>query len=173
MAIDPYIRKYIFEPIASKLDFVDPNVITIISTLFLIPIFMNMKNYGPVGIFIFLIFIINMLDFLDGSIARAHNKTSKCGAILDLTSDALIVLIMGLLFIYMLYLKKDKYIYNKYIILIFGISLLIYLFIYILELHKKITGNILIQTVSWMYTNSFIINIFIFSAMKLLIMHQK
>jgi len=50
-----------------------------------------------------LIFIRQSLDCLDGSVARACNKTSKLGAILDLSEDILTIIFLGGLMIWILW----------------------------------------------------------------------
>ena len=117
---DYYLYKYLYNPIAEKICFIHPNIITIIGGLLTIPIFYNYYNNQSMTIFIILVILRSVFDSLDGAVARKCKSGSKTGALLDIVSDTLCVLAIGSLFLYRLYQIKDSNKYNKYILITCG-----------------------------------------------------
>ena len=84
---DKFFYDYLCKPLAQKICFIHPNVITIIGFLFTFPIIYNILYKGNYFVFVILVFTRYYLDCLDGSLARTCNKTSKLGSILDNVLD--------------------------------------------------------------------------------------
>ena len=120
---DYYLYKYLYNPIAKKICFIHPNIITILGALLTIPIFYNYYNNQSMIIYITLIIFRAIFDSLDGAVARNCNSGSKIGALLDIFSDTLCISTIGILFLYRLYQIKDDNKYNKYILIISGITI--------------------------------------------------
>ena len=91
---DYYLYNYLVNPIAKRICFISPNVITFLSTLLIIPIVRNLLNKGSISVFLSLMLLRYYLDCLDGSIARECNKQSKFGSIFDILSDSLLFTIL-------------------------------------------------------------------------------
>ena len=117
---DYYLYNYLYNPIAEKMCFIHPNIITIIGALITIPLFYNYYNNDSMIIYLILVLLRALFDCLDGAIARKCNSGSKIGAFLDILSDTLCVLSIGSLFLYRLYQIKDDNKYNKYILITCG-----------------------------------------------------
>ena len=118
---DYYLYKYLYNPIAKKICFIHPNIITILGALLTIPIFYNYYNNQSMTIYMTLVIFRAILDSLDGAVARNCNSGSKIGALLDIFSDTLCISTIGILFLYRLYQIKDDNKYNKYILILSGI----------------------------------------------------
>ena len=88
-SIDYYIYKFIMAPIAEKICFIHPNVITVIAFLLFIPIIYNLVNKQSYFVFGILVLLRQLLDSLDGQVARSCHKQSKLGAILDISCDVI------------------------------------------------------------------------------------
>jgi len=98
------IEHYIYRPIVYllikyfKLN-INPNIITFLSLLYVIfcSILIISKKFAVVGVVLYLFF--NILDLLDGAIARIYNRKSKFGAffdgLVDLVGEILILLCVG------------------------------------------------------------------------------
>lgn len=87
---DP-MKKYI-TPFFCKYN-IHPNYVTIFAMLLNIVLYYKLKNYYNLNLkndkifIIILIYIMEFLDCLDGSIARNCNKYSELGGFLDITND--------------------------------------------------------------------------------------
>jgi|SaaInlV_165m_DNA_2_1040747.scaffolds.fasta_scaffold52175_2 phosphatidylglycerophosphate synthase len=132
-SIDYYIYEYIFNPIAKKICFISPNVITILGGLLIIPMSTNILNNGNIYTFTFLAFLKKALDCMDGSVARQCNTCSKLGATLDIMTDTITVAILNLLFIYKLY--QQNQINNHIYIVILTILMVIFS---IIQVYKEL-----------------------------------
>lgn len=117
---DYYLYKYLYNPVAKRICFIHPNIITILGALLTIPIFYNYYNSQSMTIYMTLVILRAIFDSLDGAVARKCNSGSKIGALLDIFSDTLCVLSIGSLFLYRLYQIKDDNKYNKYILITCG-----------------------------------------------------
>ncbi len=124
---DYYLYKYIFNPIAKNICFIHPNIVTIIGGLLTIPMYNNLINNGSIGVFVLIGLVKSILDCLDGSIARTCNLRSNIGALLDIGIDTITLNILLSVVMYKLYLKKDVYNYNIYLIIICGLMMVYFL----------------------------------------------
>lgn len=124
---DYYLYKYLYNPIAKKICFIHPNIITILGGLLTIPIFYNFYNNQSMTIYIILVVMRALLDSLDGAVARKCESGSKIGALLDILSDTICIVAIGTLFLTRLYNIKDDNKYNKYILIVSGFVLLYFI----------------------------------------------
>jgi len=115
---DYYLYNYITNPIAKRICFISPNIITFLGTLLVIPIIQNLVNNGSVYVYMFLIILRYLFDCFDGSVARECNKKSKFGAIFDILSDSIGNLIIGSFIIYLIIKRKKNILLNTLIIII-------------------------------------------------------
>jgi phosphatidylglycerophosphate synthase len=134
---DYYLYNYLVNPIANKICFINPNFITFLSTLLIIPIVQNLVNKGSIAVFISLMLLRFYLDCLDGSIARECNKKSNFGAIFDVASDGLLFIILNCIIIYNIIYYKNKNIQNILIGILFIYSIFEIIKQVILELINK------------------------------------
>lgn len=123
---DKFIYNYISNPIAELICFIDPNFITFITLLLTIPITYGLLNNWSTLSITTLMLIRQILDCLDGSVARKCNKQSEFGAKFDYITDNIFLTIIIGSMIYLLYNKNDQ---NKYTGLII-ISVLSMMLIY-------------------------------------------
>ena len=114
---DYYLYKYIFNPIAKNICFIHPNIVTIIGGLLTIPMYNNLINNGSISVFVLIGLFKSILDCLDGSIARKCDLRSDIGALLDISVDTITLNILLSVVMYKLYLKRDVYDYNIYLII--------------------------------------------------------
>lgn len=126
-SIDYHIYENILNPLAEKLCFIHPNIVTISGGLLTIPMFYNLLNNGDIIYFVLIGFIKMLLDCFDGSLARKCKTGSKFGALLDIFTDTFTLCILGSLFIYKIYDKKDDNSYNKYLIIGMGLTLIYFI----------------------------------------------
>ncbi len=82
--VKPQIEKY-FEPLASALSGVNPNVLTLIGSIPPLLFFVFVVN----GMYFLatIAFIGSLLDLLDGMVSRKQNKVTSFGGFLDSTMD--------------------------------------------------------------------------------------
>lgn len=95
IATDAYFYRYLYDPLASHLCFLEPNWITVACFLMIIPIIYALHTDASVWIVLGLMFVRQSLDCLDGAVARSCNKQSAFGAFLDLTEDTATVILLG------------------------------------------------------------------------------
>ena len=86
---DFYVYKYILIPISKSICFIHPNIITILNFAFMLPIVYNIIYDKSLLQLMFLMITRQLLDLLDGSIARSCNTSSDFGAYLDITLDVI------------------------------------------------------------------------------------
>lgn len=86
--IDYYIYKHIVNPLAKKVCFLSPNFVTTTGILLTIILAHNIVYSGCIYRAVFLALLIQLLDCLDGAIARKCNKKTKFGALYDIAADA-------------------------------------------------------------------------------------
>lgn len=84
---DYWLYKYIYTPLASKLCFVDPNIVSIICFFFVFPLIYGLTHGWSLWILIIFACIREALDCMDGAIARACDRKSDLGALLDYIAD--------------------------------------------------------------------------------------
>ena len=106
LSSDAVLYDWIYTPLAKHLCFMDPNHITVACFLMLIPLVYGLLHHWPLWTMILVMFVRQSLDCLDGSVARACNKTSKVGAILDLSEDIMTFAVLGGLFLWVLWKKS-------------------------------------------------------------------
>lgn len=123
---DKFIYNYITNPIAESICFIHPNYITFIKLLLTIPITIGLLNNWSILSIVILILIRQVLDCLDGSVARKCNKQSEFGAKFDSITDNIFFVTIIVSMIYLFYNKNDQ---NKYIGLII-VSVLSMIMIY-------------------------------------------
>lgn len=114
---DYYVYNYVVNPIAKRICFISPNLITFLGLLLTIPICQNLLNKGSTTEFMCLVLLRYFMDCLDGSVARKCNKKSKFGAIFDIVSDTISNLIIALLILYIIIKTKKNVLLNTIIIL--------------------------------------------------------
>ena len=136
-SIDYPIYENIMNPISKKICFIHPNWITILGLLLIIPIAHNLLNDGNIYVFTLLGFIKIILDCFDGSIARNCNKSSKLGAFLDIFSDTLTVIFVGIIFIYKLYEKNNSGINKNLLISVVIIAIIYYIMQVVSEIRDR------------------------------------
>ena len=120
--IDYYVYKFLVNPVARKMCGVHPNYISVAGGLFGLPMMHNMYAGGSAGAFVFYAALRLFLDDLDGSVARACNLKSDMGALLDVTTDTVVMLLVGAAFIYKMIQRRASHKYNDVLI---GIQLLL------------------------------------------------
>jgi phosphatidylglycerophosphate synthase len=125
---DAVLYDWIYTPLAKHLCFMDPNHITVACFLLLIPLVYGLLHHWPLWVMILIMFIRQSMDCLDGAVARTCNKTSKFGAILDLSEDIVTSVVLGGLLLWMLWKKS----YSSWVLALFAA-------IYIYGLHRLIT----------------------------------
>lgn len=99
---DHYLYEWIYNPLAEQLCFLNPNHITIACFLMLVPILYGLRAGWGLPLLLALTFVRQSLDCLDGAVARACNKRSRLGAILDMTEDVMSIASIGIFVVYML-----------------------------------------------------------------------
>lgn len=98
-SIDHYLYQHIFNPLARKLCFIHPNLVTLSNLLLIIPVGYNLLNNGSIYQFMSLILVRQIFDNLDGSIARECNKGTNFGKFFDIVVDtAMAVTVCAILF---------------------------------------------------------------------------
>jgi len=112
---DVYTYKYLVNPLAEKICFMNPNTITALNML-LTPITAYGLYYNwETNTLILLVLLRQYIDCLDGAVARKCNKSSKFGADLDLTSDSMYSAAINMTFLYILYINNNPYKYHAFI----------------------------------------------------------
>ena len=87
--IDYYIYKHIVNPLAKKVCFLSPNFVTTMGILLTTILAHNITHSGCIYTGVFLALFIQLLDCLDGAIARKCNKKTKFGALYDIAADTI------------------------------------------------------------------------------------
>lgn len=87
--IDYSVYKYIINPIAHKICFLSPNLVTTLGIIVTLVLSHNIIYSGCKYKAFFLAIIIQLLDCLDGAVARKCNKKTKFGALYDIAADTL------------------------------------------------------------------------------------
>ena len=160
---DYYLYKYIYNPLAKKLNFLYPNTVTVIGTLITIPMALNLLYNGNFNMFIFMGLFRTICDCLDGALARVNNQQTRLGGILDILNDSIFTLCLGSISIYKLLLKN--YICSSiviFILIVYAIRILI----------KELKGvrtyeNMFISKYDkFFHDNTTIISVFIFYYIK-------
>ena len=129
---------YITKKISPYLCFTSPNLISVIGFLFVFPILYNYSYNRSMVELIIIAFIRQFFDCLDGSVARACNKTTKFGAKLDISLDVLTCVILGIYLAYRLIYIPPK---NKFKILILILIILSVLYFLIKYMYDKFNAD--------------------------------
>jgi phosphatidylglycerophosphate synthase len=103
LSTDRFFYNYIYDPLARYLCFMDPNHITIVCFLMLVPLVMGLLQRWPLWVMVLIMFVRQSLDCLDGAVARTCKKTTKTGAILDMSEDVVTIVVLGGLFLWILW----------------------------------------------------------------------
>lgn len=83
------VYRYLLNPLAKRICFVHPNLVTLACLITTIPIVLNILNNGSAVALVLWFVLKALLDCLDGSVARTCNRSSKLGALLDTLSDGI------------------------------------------------------------------------------------
>jgi phosphatidylglycerophosphate synthase len=122
LSTDGFLYNYLYDPLAKHLCFLDPNHITIACFLMLAPLIIGFLQRWPLWMIILIMFVRQSLDCLDGAVARACKKTSKTGAILDMSEDIVTIIALGGLALWIMWQKS-------YPIWMFSILFAIYIYL--------------------------------------------
>ena len=107
LSSDHYLYKYLYTQLAENICVVHPNYVSIANLLISTPLAMYaLLNRWSLGAVIIVFLFHNILDCMDGSIARACDKKSKLGAFLDSASDIVFMIVVVLT---VLYIMTQKY----------------------------------------------------------------
>ena len=143
---DSFFYNNLINPLSQKLCFINPNIITFINILLIVPLSLNLTKNVKIFYFIIIVLVNRLLDLLDGSIARNCNRKTKFGAFLDIFCDFLFVF-MGLI-IYLYYINKSNTNKNIKVISTILVSIIILILIYLIIIElvstswsKKISYN--------------------------------
>ena len=107
--------------VAKNLTFVNPNVITLLGLLMMIPILMNLYYDGSTATLICMVIFKQFLDCLDGSVARVNKKSTNFGVFFDTLCD--FITIIGYLSFSIYKIGKTK---KYYYLLVLLTLLLVY-----------------------------------------------
>lgn len=136
-ATDYPIYNYITKPLAKYSCFIHPNIVTLIGTISIIPIFINiLQNGSRIGLLFWMVFR-SLIDCLDGSVARACNKVTKTGSLLDIISDTIYAIFLTIGIIYVLF-KYKLFGIPHYILVCL---LIIYCLCALYEIYVEITND--------------------------------
>ena len=139
--------------ISPCLCFIHPNIITILGGILAIFLCINIIFEKSLVIAIILAFFIQLLDNLDGSVARKCNLQSKFGAQLDQTVDILKSVSITICFLIVMFRFKLNYI-HYIVITIFIIILVYYLIMMFVPKAENSFTNFIVK---FSYDNSIII----------------
>ena len=92
---DQFVYDYVCNPLAKQLCFVDPNVISAMGFLLVIPIIHNILTNRSTVELVLLMVLKGIIDCLDGSVARNCNKCTKLGAVLDILFDTFSIVLIS------------------------------------------------------------------------------
>jgi phosphatidylglycerophosphate synthase len=97
LSTDHYLYEYAARPLSRRLcGVVHPNVVTLVGLLLIVPIAYGLLSAGVgVGGFVGLMLARYLLDCLDGEVARNCDQQSAAGALLDVLSDTLLFVVLG------------------------------------------------------------------------------
>lgn len=124
-SVDYLFYKNIINPIACRICFINPNLITILGCLLSVPVCYNILYSKDINICFLLFFLRAFFDCLDGSIARQCNRQTKLGGLLDILSDSIFIFFWISTVIYKLLSNGNKFInYFLIVILIYGILII-------------------------------------------------
>lgn len=95
ISTDQVVYDHICNPLAKYLCFMNPNVISVMGFLFVIPIMYNILMNRSVWELVVLMMVKAVIDCLDGAVARKCDKCTKLGATLDILFDTLSILLIS------------------------------------------------------------------------------
>ena len=103
LSTDHYLYKYIYTPLSENICVIHPNYISIANMLLSTPLaVVGLLNHWSLGAIVAIFLFHNILDCMDGSVARACDKKSKLGAALDSASDILFMVAVTITIVYLL-----------------------------------------------------------------------
>ena len=82
---------------------VHPNVVTVLALLLTVPVVQNIVQKGPLWSLVLLAVLRELLDMLDGTLARECHTGSPTGAMLDIVCDTIYTAAVSAAFIYVLW----------------------------------------------------------------------
>jgi len=106
LSTDAMLYDAIYDPLAKRLCFLDPNWVTVACFAMIAPLIYGLYKKWPLWLLLVVIFVRQSLDCLDGAIARACNRKSWLGAFLDCLEDTLSIIIFGAFVLWILATKK-------------------------------------------------------------------
>jgi phosphatidylglycerophosphate synthase len=121
LSTDKLLYDNLYKPLAGSLCFLDPNFVTVVCFLFVIPIAYGLLYKWPLKTLLILAFIRQSLDCMDGAIARACKKTSSLGAKLDIIEDFLSTLVLAGTILFLV--NKNKRLQDEIFYVLLGIFL--------------------------------------------------
>lgn len=101
--IDLFFYQNVFNPISKKLCPIHPNIITLSNFIFTYLIAYNLLFEDNINKLLLFTLLRSILDCLDGSVARVCDLKSDLGALLDVLSDTIFIIIVGIISIYKIY----------------------------------------------------------------------
>ena len=107
ISTDYWLYEYIYNPLASKVCFVDPNIVTIACFLLVIPLMVGLATGWPLWLLLLVAFLRQSLDNMDGAIARQCDRKSHLGSILDISEDGASVFLLWGLTLWILIHKRS------------------------------------------------------------------
>ena len=102
---DYYLYKGL-NKIAPKFCKIHPNVVTIAAALLIIPIIINILKDQNAFVFVLLLLIRNILDGLDGTLARKCDKGTDVGAYMDIIFDMIFFTALYVAIFYKIFAEK-------------------------------------------------------------------
>ena len=138
LSTDKYVYKYICNPLAKRICFIHPNIITLLCFFMIFPILYLMTVKGYILLFIFCVTLRTFLDCLDGSVARSCGFESRVGEVSDIVSD-FISLILYLVVLCYVFRKRRVVFFCLVVISIASSLILLYSLVNILRNKKDKT----------------------------------
>lgn len=124
-----YVYKYITTPLSKFMCPISPNVITALNMFMIFPVIYIIIFDKPLWTLIGAMVLRQIIDCLDGSIARNCNSKSEYGFFLDITSDLLYHYTLIIALVYRTYTTNLPFPYIRLIILL--IIMIYYLFAFL------------------------------------------
>ena len=106
-SIDYYIYEYIFNPISKKICFINPNVITILGGLLIIPMSYNLLNNNDNITNIDNNKLLSKLDYIIHLLEEQHNEKTNY-----ITEELILYLFLGIFILFVLdsFARASKYV---------------------------------------------------------------
>ena len=141
MSTDYYVYEYITNPLSKHLCSISPNTITVINFLMIIPVIYSILFESPLWWLMGLMVFRQIIDTLDGSIARKCQTGSHYGFFLDVTGDLIYHYTIILVLLYKTYSNPRPFPYIRSICLLFIMMYYVYCFIDTIATKKHKTAT--------------------------------